>query len=710
MDKYLFFSGDKPTLEDENFSRDALIQGLLERTRELFTDGVVTGFTLSKVGLDLVVAPGVAYRAGERIALAEAAHLTWPAENTWVFVRYTLTDTALKTHYMTATEYLTRRIHASGLRLSTTSATPGADEVLLGRALVGGTAEDLRTFAQVVSDPRLHLPNTDTHTTAASFTVGYMDEEDPGSLVLTVENALAAHPELALLFRSGILNLQDGHGDRVIEIRKIPSKPGTPDLVAGDQKLKIHGLAPERDAELHSALEAHQAAAVSVDTLSTHLTELGSYRSLVNAKRLLGYTLDQIRGTALVGAAYDLDVRTAKDQAIVLGAAGTGREPGTLALLTSFALVVGTGTSLTSGLVGKKLLFQSDGLLKEYTVQSVDTGAQTLTLTANAAETAGACYFYLADVESLGYAAAVTSAAEMLAKIDLHIGDKSDARAELNVVKAAQGEVVLRAFTTLDASADESYSLLVTWDRPALVDLEEIRSYRMRVYELKHTRTAIASGITKGTLESTHADLIHRVTELGTALRRKREVVQASDVTGAGSTTTLVKVAGAAIFQPATRVEVDGVSAVIKAFNSVTHTIELLNPLSAPPAAGLTLTNYALAWEDDVFSERLELPIRGGQHLVIYAQTVTEFDVGGDWSDGLPILTDTLEDADGVTLAERIRRLRDLARGRFGVERDKVVADVQEQVVALQQQIASAPTQDQFDAVVATLEAIQASL
>ncbi|MFA7329768.1 MAG: hypothetical protein WC326_01725 [Candidatus Delongbacteria bacterium] len=709
MDRYLFFSGDKPTIEDLDFQFGSLFQGILDRAGDLFSDGVITGFGLSKVGSDLVVAPGVAYRDGERIAGATAFTQGWPALTCYVFVGYTLTDGASKTHYVTGAPHLTRRVHGFSVRLNV-SPTPGANEICVGRALEGGTVEDLRVYAQVVSDKRIHPPNADTHTEADTFIVGKKEGVTEGSLALTVANAVAEHPELLLLFRHGVINLQDGHGDRVIETRKIPSKPNTPALSADDLTLKIHGLAPERDAELRMAMDAHAAAAVSANTISSHLVEIDAYRNLVNAKRLLGYTLGQIRGTENVSGAPDLDVVQAKQAAIVSGAAGIVREPGALALLTGFTHLVGSGTGLSTDLVGKKLLFHADGFLKEYTVASVNTGNQTLELTVPAEETVDAAWFYLADADSLGYSSSVTTATQMLAAIEAHKADQSVVREELVASKNAAGDLVLQAFTMQEAGGAESYSLQLTWNKPGLVDLEEIRGYQVRVYELKHNRTKISNGISKGNLESSHADLIHRVVDLGTSQRRKIEVTQASDLTTTGSTVSLVKVAGPSTFQAGTRVVVGSESGVVKSYDPGTRTIELLNPLPAAPASGVAVTSFSLEWDEEVLTERVEMPIQGGQHLVIYVQALTEHDVAGDWSTGLVVLTDTLEDADGVTLAERIRRLRDMERGRFGVERDRMVADVQEQLVAIQQALASLPTQDQMDAVVATIETIQASL
>ncbi|MFA7332632.1 MAG: hypothetical protein WC326_16305, partial [Candidatus Delongbacteria bacterium] len=671
MDKYLFFSGDKPTLEDENFSRDALIQAILDRTGDLFTDGVITGFSLGKVGSDLVIAPGVAYQDGERIASAAPVTQGWPAISSYVFVGYTLMDGASKTHFVTGEAHQTRRVHGFAVRLSTSS-VPGPCEVVVGRALESGTVEDLRPFAQVVSDPRIHQQGTDTHTTAAAFHVGYQDEANPGSPALTVANALAEHPELLLLFRHGILNLQDGHGDRVVETRKIPSKPGTPILSEDNLALQVLSEAPERSTALKTALDTYMAARISVETLTSHVSELDGYRALINAKRLLGYTLGQIRGTQAVGGSLDLEVVAAKQQAILSGAAGVGREQGSLSIVTGSATATGAGTALGSSLEGQTLLLHADGLVKEVVVQSVNVPLQTLTLSTPADASEPAAWFYLAKPSTLGFGSDVATAQEMLAAVDATKAAKNATRIEVLQTKAGHANTVLELFTDGQEGQAEAYALRLSWDKPALVDLEEIRGYRVRVYELKHTRTHLPAAIPKDVLENVHVDLIHRTHESSTIPRQKREEVQAADTVGTGSTTSLVKVAGTAVFQPGTRVEVGGVSRVVKSFNSSTRSLELLTPLPAPPAIGQALTSFHLTWDGDIWTERLQWSIRGGQHLVIYVQAVTEFDVGGDWSAGLEVLTDELENAAGETLAQILARRRSQDRSRFEVERDRM--------------------------------------
>lgn len=707
MDRYLFFSGDKPTLEDLDFQFGSLFQGILDRVGDLFTDGVVEGFTVRQDGSDLVVDPGVAYRDGERIVSLEGLRQDWPAGTTYVYVGYTLTDAAPKTHYITGVEHLTRQVHGVAVRLSP-APSAGPYEVMLARVHADGTVEDLRSFAQVVSDPRMHHPNTDTHTTAADFRVGYQDEVTPGSLVLTVANALSEHPELELLFRHGILNLQDGHGDRVVETRKIPSKPGTPVLDEENLALQVLSEAPDRSAALKTALDTYAAARVSVEALSAHVSELEAYRALINAKRLAGYTLGQIRGTQAVGGSLDLEVVAAKQQAILSGASGTAREPGTLAVVTGSATATGLGTALDASLEGQTLLLHAEGVQKEVVVQNVNIPLQTLTLSAPADVSEPAAWFYRAKPSSLGFGSDVATAQEMLAAVDATKAAKSASRTEVLQTKAGHANTVLELFTEGQGGQEDAYALRLSWDKPALVDLEEIRGYRVRVYELKHTRTRLPAGVAKDVLESVHVDLIHRTHESSTIPRQKREVVQASDTVGASSTASLVKVAGTAVFQPGTRVEVGGVSRVVKGFSTSTRTLELLTPLPTAPATGQTLTGYQLAWEGDVWTERLQWPIRGGQHLVIYVQAVTEFDVGGDWSAGLEVLTDELQNADGETLAQILARRRSQERTRFEVERDRMATDLEEQVFQLQRLLAEAPTQEQFTTVVKTLEELQA--
>jgi hypothetical protein len=84
--------------------------------------------------------------------------------------------------------------------------------------------------------------------------------------------------------------------------------------------------------------------------------------------------------------------------------------------------------------------------------------------------------------------------------------------------------------------------------------------------------------------------------------------------------------------------------------------------------------------------------------------------VGGDWSAGLEVLTDALENADGETLAEILARRRSQERTRFEVERDRLATDLEEQVFQLQRALAEAPTQEQFTTVVRTLETLQAGV
>ena len=709
MDRYLFFSGDKPTLEDLDFQFGSLFQGLLDRVADHFTDGVVQGFTVRQDGSDLVVDPGVAYRDGERIVSLQEARQAWPAATTYVYAGYTLTDAAPKTHYVTGVEHRTRQVHGFAVRLSPTPSA-GPFEIRLARVLADGTVEDLRPFAQVVGDPRLHQPNADTHTTAETFRVGHQDAQNPGSEVLTVLSALSQHPELQLFFRHGILNLQDGHGDRVVETRKIPSKPGTPILSEDNLALQILAEAPDRSAALKTALDTYATARISVEALSSHVSELDGYRALVNAKRLLGYTLGQIRGQELVGGSLDLEVVAAKQGALLSGAAGVSREPGTLAVVSGSATVSGAGTDLSSSLEGKTILLHADGLQKEVVVQSVNVPLQTLTLSAAADVSESAAWFYLAKPASMGFGGDVATSQEMLAAVEATKAARSATRTQVLQTKAAHANTVLDLFKEdTGGGADEAYALRLSWDKPALVDLEEIRGYRVRVYELKHSRTRLPAGLAKEVLENVHVDLIHRTHESSTIPRQKREVVQAADVTGPGSTTALVKVAGTAVFQPGTRVEVGGVSRVVKAFDTGSKTLELLTPLPAPPAIGLVLTGYQLAWEGDVWTERLQWPIRGGQHLVIYVQAVTEYDVGGDWSAGLEVLTGELQNADGETLAEIQARRRSQERTRFEVERDRMATDLEEQVFQLQRLLAEAPTQEQFTTVVQTLEELQAS-
>ena len=707
MDKYLFFSGDKPTVEDENFSRDALINNILFRAKDLFTDGVVTGFALSKDGSDLVVSGGTAYRGGERIDKSSEHRESYPGTDKYVFVKYqTIVGGSPKTHHITGATHYTRQSHSSTIILKDTS-TPENEEVLIGRALASGVVEDMRSYCEVVSDKRIHDQNTDTHTDAAAFRVGYVDEGDPGSIVLTVLDAITQHPELELLFRNGIINLQDGHGDRLIETRKIPSQPNAPSLLESNLSLKVHSTSPEKDVALRLALDNYLATKVSVEAIVAQLTLLTTYRSLVNQKRLLGYSLDQIRGDADVDGAKDNDVRNKKNDLIIAGAGDVSREAGTLSITSGSANVSGTGTSFDSSLEGKKILLHAEGLQKEYTVQTVNVPLQTLVLTEVAGETEPSAYFYKADATALGYGGGVSSGADMISEVDTHKAGKDSARSLLIEEKVSHGNSVLTLYTEDDEVQEDSYSLLLTWDKPDLVDLEEIKSYRIRVYELANTRTQIPQSISKEELEASHVDIIYRSKDFHTVERQKIEEQDATDVTTSGSTTTVIKLGGSGNFQPNTRVEVDGVSRVIKSVNAGEKTIELLTALDTAPVSGLTVNSYRIAWDGEVFTERYQQPVRTGQQLVIYAQAITEYDVASSWSTGLVVLTDDLEAADSKKLSELVAERMSTKKLRFEVERDRLALEYQEQIFALQRAVAEGATQEQLDSVVGAVEELQ---
>ena len=329
MNGYYPFSGDTPTVEDYDFQRVGIENAIRERVTDFWTDGVVHGFELSRSGDgDLVFGAGVAYCGGERIACEFSVPESAPEPGEYIFIKQSLSSGGLKTHFITGQSFTTRKSVTSYSFRYGSSQSPREGELLIGRLTPGEELEDLRTYARLTADPRIHIPNTDTHTTAGVFRVGYVGESDPGVIVLTAENALTVHKELGLLFRRGILNLKDGHGDRLIQTRKIPSKPNTPTPRLEEVVLRVLSEDPGRDTALRSALNAYMAVKVSAETLRQHLVLLASYRSLVNQKRLLGYTLEQIQGAATVSGVLDGAVRNKKNELIVAGAAGVAREPG----------------------------------------------------------------------------------------------------------------------------------------------------------------------------------------------------------------------------------------------------------------------------------------------------------------------------------------------------------------------------------------------
>ena len=173
--------------------------------------------------------------------------------------------------------------------------------------------------------------------------------------------------------------------------------------------------------------------------------------------------------------------------------------------------------------MGVRLLFSGEGgVLRQYTVEGV-TSATALQLTTVADVTAAGMYFYQADAEDLGFGGELTSPADMVARVDVTVASKETAQASLTEEKMRHGNTVLTAYTEDDEDAADAFSLALTWEKPNLVDLEEIRRYRVRVYELTNTRTALPQGVTKASLESAYVDQIYRSVEAYTSERQKVE-------------------------------------------------------------------------------------------------------------------------------------------------------------------------------------------
>lgn len=182
------------------------------------------------------------------------------------------------------------------------------------------------------------------------------------------------------------------------------------------------------------------------------------------------------------------------------------------------------------------------------------------------------------------------------------------------------------------------------------------------------------------------------------------EAADASSTTASGSTTTVVKVASAALFQPNTRAVVDGVSRTIKAVDTLANTLTLFTALPSAPSSGVAVASYKIVWDAEVATESLQRPVRPGQHLVIYAQAITEYEVASPWSAGLVILTDDLETADGKTLKQLVDERLGAKRLRSEIQRDQISFGYQDQILKLERAISLAATKEETAAIIKSIE------
>lgn len=700
MKKLLYFSGIKPTIEDLEYQQDGIEQALSSLQSDLVSDGVVRGLLVSKGtnANEYHCASGVAFVNGKRISVPEINSFQ-SATNRFVFLKFVTVSDHEVSHFLTGVKYNIYGNDSFSIETRIDESI-SENELLLAHIATDGSVVDLRIPVSLQVDERLHFQNSDTHTTSPVFHIGSTN----GPVALTVANLLSESPELRNLLRNGLVNFLDGNGDQLLLTRKIPSQPNAPVLLLSNFQLKVYGQSA-RSSELSLALDSYQAASITGQQLSSHLSAITELRSLVVAKQIAGLTLDQLRGdVALPGGTYDLEVRNRKNELIRNGVLANSRLPGTVSVSNGSQVLTGSGTAFDNSYIGKRILIDpgANSSPLEFTISAISDSNHATLSTASSASISNGVFFF-SGVPEIGFGGGITTISAMLGGIDAIKSGKEQSRSLAIQQQTDSATVVSSHAVKLSQPASNQYGLFLSWTKPTLVDREEITHYLVRVVELISDAGSLPNNLTLDALEANHSNLIFRSDEKPTKVRRQIESDDAITTVGTGSTISEIVYSGNVSFTANQRIVIGNESAIVRAVDPGTKIITLLTPLSIAPVSGTTLTGKKLQYEVDVRSESFSLPVEPGQRLVLFVRAVSEYGVVSNWSNALVVDVDTLSAGNGKTLSQLADSERQALATVKQIEREQVTRDLSEQLFVLQRAIAEAPTQEQLDAIASSI-------
>ena len=194
MKKLKYFSGIKPTMEDLEFDQEGKEVAILDRQREMFSNGVVNGLDLIEVDGVFRIQPGVGYANGERIEIEETwdVEIVLTEESQFVFLIHRNTQTHPVEHFVTGDEH--NIYQADGFSIEVrNNADVGSDEVLIADVSTTGIL-DLRQFIRLSVDDRVHVPNSDIGTSQPEFRIGIGDPAYPDGLKVLTESPVPRPP------------------------------------------------------------------------------------------------------------------------------------------------------------------------------------------------------------------------------------------------------------------------------------------------------------------------------------------------------------------------------------------------------------------------------------------------------------------------------------------------------------------------------------
>jgi len=194
MQRLKYFSGIKPTLEDLEFDQAGKENAILDRQREMFSDGVVSGFELVDTGGAYTLLPGVAYIDGERVAVQVGIDIPVNSSQLplFLFLKHDLVESHPTQHFITGEEH--QIYQADGYSTVLKSTPQAAEGELLLAEITGEGVIDRRTFVRLAVDERMHVPNTDIGTTNSEFRIRIGDPQHPEGLRVLTESPVPKPP------------------------------------------------------------------------------------------------------------------------------------------------------------------------------------------------------------------------------------------------------------------------------------------------------------------------------------------------------------------------------------------------------------------------------------------------------------------------------------------------------------------------------------
>ena len=194
MKKLKYFSGIKPTMEDLKYDQIGKEVAVLNRQKEMFSNGVLTGLQLFENGGVFSVLPGIGYVNGERFEIPEAQilEITPTGNPQYVFIKHQNELSHPVNHFVTGESHNIYQADGFEIEVRDSDIT-GDAELLIAEVSTSGIL-DRRIFIRIAVDDRVHIQNTDSGTTADEFRIGIGNPVHPEGLRVLTESPVPKNP------------------------------------------------------------------------------------------------------------------------------------------------------------------------------------------------------------------------------------------------------------------------------------------------------------------------------------------------------------------------------------------------------------------------------------------------------------------------------------------------------------------------------------